>query len=105
MRKLVKVFEAEQYDGNWPTDNAFKFLSWLKEKVEQIPEEFRSSAKIEIDSIEEYGNAHAMLQIYYYRPETEEEMIMSVNTEKRKQEGIVQREMMELNRLKKKYGN
>ena len=45
MRKLVKVFESEQYNGDWPPGNAVEFLSWLKEKLEQVPEELRSKAK------------------------------------------------------------
>lgn len=70
----IEVFNKEQYQGEWPEENAIKFLEWFEEKISSIPEEFRSSAKVELESVSGYeDSSYAAIEIYYYRPETEEE--------------------------------
>lgn len=46
MKKQIKVevFNKEEYDGEWPPEDAEEFIAWFVEKVETIPEEYRATA-------------------------------------------------------------
>lgn len=69
--KRVEIFSAEQYDGNFPPDNLQEFASWLDSIVEEIPEEHRETAEIEISSY--YDSRCGRVTISYRRPETDAE--------------------------------
>lgn len=97
---IVDVFNSEQYDGrDWPSENAIDFIGWFNEKISLIPEEFRDSSTIDISSPYDYVS----IEIYYKRPETEEE----IKEREFKAQKIAEIEkFMELNKLeqlKKKY--
>jgi len=47
----IVIFEQEEHDGEWPEENAAKFIKWFSDKVNTIPIEYRDSAKIELDSM------------------------------------------------------
>ena len=102
---FVDVFKKEQYDGEWPEENAIKFLAWFEEKINSIPKEFKDSAKVELEAVSSYGGcAYASIEIYYYRPETDEEEIARKAKEQNKAELQKQRELRQLEELKRKYG-
>ena len=100
----VEVFNEEQYDGEWPSENGAEFIAWFQEKLESIPQEFRGSAKIELDSVSGYeGSSYASIEIYYYRPETEEEAKVRESKSQYRAELLRQRELRQLEELKRKY--
>lgn len=70
------VFEGERcYTGDWPPEKPADFLAWWQEKIEAIPEEFRDTATIEIDSRSGYEGSHdPCIKIGYWRQETDTEL-------------------------------
>lgn len=101
----ITVFDKQQYDAEWPSEDAIEFIAFFQEKLASIPEEFRSSAIIEVDSISGYeGSSYASINIYYYRPETEEEVKVRESKAQNKAELLRQRELKQLEELKRKYG-
>jgi len=102
---MVEVFKKEQYDGDWPERNAIEFLAWFEEKINSIPEEFRREAKIELEALSSYEeSAYVSLEIYYYRPETGDEELVRKSKEQNRIELVKQRELKQLEELKRKYG-
>ena len=100
----VKVFEQEQYDGEWPPENAISAIAWLQEKVDSIPAAFRADAKIEIEGVTSYDSGYAKITISYTRPETDEEESARENAENFCAEQQRQRELKQLAELQAKYG-
>src|SRR5579864_1132178 len=73
--KEVHVFRQEQYDGEWLPEKLSDAIAWLQEKLEIVPNEYRDSAKIEIDSVSSWKDSHyASIEISYQRPPTEAEI-------------------------------
>ena len=106
MRKqiIVKVFEGEKYDFGWPPEDAIECVTWFAGKLESIPAEFRSSARIEIEAAVEYDDMFIpKIMIYYHRPETDEEMKSRSDEVIRREEAEKVREIKMLERLKAKY--
>lgn len=107
MKKIitVTVFNKERYDGEWPPEDAAGAIAWLSEKVESIPEAFRSTARIELDSAGDYEGPHyARIKITYSRPETDEEETNRMQEEEARQQRRRQEELDTLARLQAKYG-
>lgn len=77
-----------------------QFIELLKLKKESIPEEFRDSAKIDLD----FYDGHVDFDIYYTRPETDEEFEKRVNNFNARAEAIKQKEYSEYLRLLKLFG-
>ena len=70
-KKICKVIE--QYNGDWPPEEATEAIAWFQNKLKDVPGEFRSTARIEIDSTSRYDSTYATIEIGYVRPETDEE--------------------------------
>lgn len=71
---MNKVSETAFYTDTlreWAPQPAAEFMAWMAEKIDAIPEPYRSSAMIEF-SVLEYS-AIVSLLIYYKRPETPDE--------------------------------
>ena len=70
----VTLFYQEQCDGKWMPDNLADAVAWLQAFLDQVPAEYRHTAKIEIDSVGSYEDSHyANIEISYQRPPTDEE--------------------------------
>ena len=71
----VTLFQASIFDGDdWPPGDLIGAIAWMQEWLDQIPEEFRPSARIEIESEGAYKDTHhPRIEISYLRPETAEE--------------------------------
>lgn len=107
MKQIIKitVFDKEQYDGEWPPEDAAGAIAWLSEKVASIPEAFRSAAKIEFDSVGGYEGSHyARIEIAYTRLETDEEESDRMRVEEARQQRQRAAELDTLARLQAKYG-
>ena len=101
----VTVFDKEQYDGEWPPENAAECLAWFAEKIDGIPEEFRDTAKVEISSASGYeGSSYGHIEISYTRQETDEEEQKRETLLEHKAAAQQGRELAEFKKLQKKFG-
>jgi hypothetical protein len=72
--KTVVVFDNGNSD-EWPPIEAAGFFGWFHRKLDLIPQEYRATASIELDSVSGYeGNHYAHIRITYERLETDFEM-------------------------------
>lgn len=100
------VFDKEQYDSGWPPTDATECVAWFAVKLAEIPAEYRAGAKIYIDSRSSYeDSSYARIEIYYDRPETDDEMAAREAEERRRQEAQKAQEIRTLAALKAKYGS
>lgn len=102
----VHVFDAEHHDDNWPPSGLMEFSQWLQEQIAKIPEEFRETAAIEVDSVDGYEGSHyASISIVYWRPMTDDERAERARKEEewRKQEEQRAREMYD--HLRQRFGD
>lgn len=82
LRVVVSVVNQEQYDGGtFDFGNSYedgtldRVLASLNSIRDQIPEEFRSTARCEIESRSGYEGSHyASIAVSYTRPATTEEV-------------------------------
>jgi hypothetical protein len=101
----VTVFSQEQYDGQWPPRGAADFIAWFQAHLASIPEQYRHSAQVEVDSVGGYEDSHyARIEITFKRPETDDEMRHRKNTEQESERVREDAERRQLAALKKKYG-
>lgn len=106
MKNIIRitVLDKERYDGDWPPEDAAGAIAWLSEKLESIPEAFRSTAKIEFDSVSSDEDSHyARIEITYSRPETDEEEAVRLANNRLAAEAQRSRELQQLEDLRRKY--
>lgn len=105
--KRVLVRELIQYDSDFPSGSEGslrKFISFLQEQLDSIPEDYRKDVRCGISIEEQYADDHRVFIIIdYERPEhpfeADVRKIKEEATEKRKRET----EMNQLRKLKDKY--
>lgn len=102
--KTVVFFDENQYDGEWPPENAIECVEWFAEKLTSIPAEYRNTAMIEIGSNSSYDSDYGHIMISFTRPETDEEMAEREGRESRRKRAEEEYERMQLMALKAKYG-
>ena len=68
----VTVFEDGHFEHKMP-ELASEFMEFWRTKIDMVPEEFRVSAYIEIESTEEWGSAGISGKVSYKRPKTDED--------------------------------
>jgi hypothetical protein len=99
----VTIFDQEKYGDDWPPTNALLCIKWFQAKIDSVPDEFKGSVSIDIDSTTSYDCDYAEIDMYYYRPETlQEEAIRAAEISSR-DKLEEQRELRVLEELKKKY--
>lgn len=102
---VVRVFDKEQYDGEWPPEKLQDAISWLGKKLAEIPEQWRHTATIEIDSSGGYEGAHyAHIGIQYIRPETDREWSDRLERDRAHRAAQEQAERIAYEQLKRKFG-
>ncbi len=92
MSKTVREYLI--YDGraNDVPEDLNSIGQWASDLLEDIPDKFRSSARLEIES--ESGDEschHISIQVYYERPETQEEAWDRLEKTKAYEEGEIAR--------------
>lgn len=81
------------------------FNAWVQELYLKIPSEHISSAKVEFWTRSGYdGDSSPTVQVYYTRPETDDEVRFREGQEAAVRGELVKRELVEFNRLQEKYG-
>ena len=94
----------EQYDGDWPPTDAPGFFAWLQAKLDDVPEAYRSTFRIEVDSTSRYDSTYATIEFGYVRPETDQEEAEREGQVAAQQERRRAQELRTLAELQKKYG-
>ena len=69
----VEVYKHGSSDYDIPT-KAAEFIKFWQIKLEDIPEEFRSSARIKLGLEQEFGETYLGVKMTYERPKTDEEI-------------------------------
>lgn len=106
MKKRVRVLYTQEFDADFPFPFGTKLLdaiATLQRIAESIPEEFRSSASLRVDSEIEYDMNKVLIEIYYDRPETNEEVAERKKVEGDETHRREQGELAQLAALKAKY--
>jgi hypothetical protein len=87
--KIFAVRKGKEYDGEWPPIEPAGFMDFFARKLEGIPPEYRETAKIEIEHVDEcsmsectYG--YTEISVSYQRMEDEGEMIEREAIEERR---------------------
>jgi len=101
---IVTVFCEDEYNKDWPPENAVGFVEWFAQKLEQVPVEYRSKATIALDSVGSYEDSHYVnIGISYSRPETDKEEQNRLAYENNKMLRLKENELRTLAELKAKY--
>jgi len=102
--KTIVIFNQEQYEKEWPEENAIEFIKWFSDKVNTIPSEYRNKARIELESITSYeSSSYVHIEISYVRPETPEEEKSRMDNNDYNNKAHEKRERNQLSILKAKY--
>jgi trehalose-6-phosphatase len=96
---------VEQYEADWPPSDAKGFMTWLQKIMNDIPDEYLSTAKIELGSTMRYEDSYATITFSYTRMETDEEEAEREQRAAAEVELRRAREMRLLAELQAKYGN
>ncbi len=100
----IRIFDKEEYDGEWFPEKATDFMGWFKGKLDQIPAEHIDSARIEIETARGYeDDCYVKLVISYSRPDTEEEISSRECENLKRDDRVREREIKLLANLKSKY--
>lgn len=82
------VYGSLTADKKYEDDTVVEVITWLQETLETIPPEFRECAKLDVDSVGGYeGEHHTEVEIYYIRPETDQEMAQRIDQRRQYLEG------------------
>jgi len=103
--KRIVTVKAEQYDPDFAPGQLQEFVLWSNALLDEIPEEFRATAEIEISSTSSYYDSHyATIEVTYRRPETDEEWEARKQDVAARMQEEKQRELNLLAQLQAKYG-
>ncbi len=94
----------EQYDGEWPPEDAAGFIAWFQKQLNDVPPEFRSTARIALGSLTRYDDDYATIKISYTRMETDEEEAERENRAAATAAQLQAHELRMLASLQAKYG-
>lgn len=71
----VTLLDVEEGDDGWDFPSKLvEIKNWAEKYIQETPVEYREDIKIEAGSIESWGSSYATMELYYYRPKTEEEL-------------------------------
>jgi hypothetical protein len=103
----VTLHEQDIYgsamSSEYEADDLAAFIQFLQYQLDQVPAEYRDSAKIEIGCDYCYDSANATIEVYYTRPETDEEMDARVNRKARWQAEADAKDRKHYEALKKRF--
>ena len=102
MRRVV-VEEVEEMTTRWPTGRVSDFKQWLDERLARVPIEYQPNVKIQIAHDISDDEPFSYLQIYYERPETEQEQAERERLATRIRTAREEKEFQLFLTLKKKY--
>ena len=92
-----------ELETSWPGDLLKGFSDFLLEKISEIPIDFINNAKISIDTKGHYSRNYPCIKISYERPESDEEMFMREDHDRKMSDFMKENELRTLAQLKAKY--
>lgn len=103
--KRVSLYEYSHYGDDKMPEDLGEFIAWVGALYQQIPEEFRSSAKFDFDAMgNDYDYSRGEISIYYERPYTAKEIAEHERQSAASRLDEAARERATLAALLKKYG-
>lgn len=101
---MVVTITVKEWDENFAVP-VYDFMRELSDALGRVPDEFRSEAIIEFDRIgDDYDYSRGELSLHYSRPETESEKRAREQQRERLAREYENRERLEFERLKAKFG-
>lgn len=105
MREEKKIIVFEENDIQDIPSNPEEFLDYWKLKFNLIPPEYKNNAYIELIGRTRWEDDDCLdVEIYYIRPETDEEYTKRLDMERLAEFQQEEREREQLRKLKEKYG-
>lgn len=110
MNIRMSVFETPTSNRrrDWPPDDLVGFIAWFQGKLDEVPEQYRGAARVDLSTDYEDGDCYVDLSIHYYRPETEDETAARLKWEQECRMQVKRdteaNELREYERLKAKFG-
>ena len=99
---LVTVFKEDcNYDLPTKPD---EFIAFFEEKIALVPNEYRDSARVEVEADIYYDSTKLNVMVSYKRLETDEEENARLKREKEQKAWKENQELCQLEKLKEKYG-
>lgn len=103
-RILYKDIYGSVIGDAYTADKLSKFVSFFAALLQKVPEQYRDTATVEIDSVGGYeGEHHAEIIVSYERPETEAEKTARLREEAREREAATRNERGQYERLRAKF--
>ena len=99
--KVSTICDKEMWDI---PSNLKDFMEYWQDLFNEVPEQYRDSAKVEMEAKESYGSAAIECTIYYEREETDEEEMKRELLIKHDEARRNERKMQEYLRLQKELG-
>lgn len=102
VRVVVFDNQKEPY-GRLPPTKAPAFFAWFKEKIDPVPEEFKSQTRIVLEPLCSDDGVEVHIVIFYERPENEAEIARREQRLLEQAERHRAYELQKLAELKEKY--
>ena len=105
MNKKVVVYKNEELDLSYDTKGTLVgLIEELTNLKQLIPEEYIEYTQISLETYtDSYCSCYIDVEIYYYRPETEEEELERINKHREEMLAKLREEKEEYERLKAKF--
>lgn len=97
------IFSSYEDDTDLIPESLDGFIDFWKSKLNIIPEEYRSAAKIEYRAESDWDCPYLVVELSYERPENEEEKVRRKDDEDKRKAEVRSAELRKLEKLKKKY--
>ncbi len=99
--KVSTICDREMWDI---PSNPKDFMEYWQELFNEVPEQYKGFAKVELDAKQSYGSTTIECTIYYEREETDEEEMKRESRIKHDESRRNERKMQEYLLLKKELG-
>lgn len=102
----VEVWNSESPDTDGIEslpESAVEFAAWLTAVIAEVPSEFQKDVMIDFEVAPDYDGGHVGLELYYQRPETEEEEKERLRKDQERAKADEEWERKMLRILKEKY--
>ena len=98
MDKRINVLSAENYED---CGSLLEYRDLVESWIEEVPKEYIESATIDISSYSDGSGVRA--EVFYYRPQTQQEIEEIERRRQRDSDCFKDRELAKLKELKAKY--
>ena len=76
----VDLFSVDKWSGgDWMPENLGEAILWFQSLFKEVPQEHRESACISINENSNCDESSVIIEVYYFRPETDGEFSVRLN--------------------------